>query len=92
MHAVVGNNAVLELSAKRLEELLVVLAAVVEHGGQLVLDLLLEVLGDREQVTVMLQHLARNVEREIGGVDDTLYKAEVLGHELLAVVCNENAA
>ena len=63
MHAVVGDHAVFELSAERLKEFFVILAVGGEHGGQLALDLFLDILRDGQQVTVVLQHLSRNIQR-----------------------------
>ena len=92
MHAVVGDHAVFELSAERLKEFFVILAVGGEHGGQLALDLLLDILRDGQQVTVVLQHFSRNIQRQIGGVHDALDKAEVLRHQLLAVVGDQHTA
>ena len=43
-------------------------------------------------MTVVLEHLTRDIQRQIGGVHNTPYKAEVFGNELLAVFGNHNAA
>ena len=40
----------------------------------------------------MLEHLAGNIQRQIGGVDDTLYEAEILGQEFLAFMGDEHPA
>ena len=48
---------------QKFEELFVILAVGGEHGGQLALDLLLDILRDGQQVTVVLKHLSRNIQR-----------------------------
>ena len=46
----------------------------------------------RLQDLVLLQHLARNVERQVLAVDDALDKAQPLGDQVLAVVHDEHPA
>lgn len=75
--AVRGSNA-----------LVLVLGDVGEHLE----GLLDEVLANDLEDLVLLKSLARDVEGEILGVDDTLDEVEVLGDEVLAVVHDEDAA
>ena len=84
-------DAELEVLAERLVELgkvLLVLGDVRDHLERL-LD---EVLADDLEDLVLLERLARDVEREVLRVDDALDEVEVLGDEVLAVVHDEDAA
>ena len=92
VHSVVGNNAVFELSAERGEELFIIFAVACEHRIKLVFDFLLNILRYSEQVSVVLEHFTRDIQRKVGGVNNALYKAEVLRHKLLAVFGDQNAA
>ena len=83
-------DAELEVLGKGLVELLVgvlVLGEVVEH-----LDALLdEVLLDDAEDLVLLESLTGDVEGKVLGIDDALDEGEPLGHDVLAVVHDENA-
>mmetsp|Transcript_6459 Transcript_6459/g.16731 ORF Transcript_6459/g.16731 Transcript_6459/m.16731 type:complete len:555 (+) Transcript_6459:414-2078(+) len=84
-------NAQLEVLAERLVELgkvILVLGNLVKQLQALLGDVLLDDLED----LVLLQHLARNVERQVLAVDDALHKAQVLGDQVLAVIHDEHAA
>merc|ERR1719284_752368 len=84
-------DAELEVLRERLVELLVLVVVL----GELVeeLDALLdEVLLDDLEDLVLLQRLARDVERQVLRVNDAFDKLEELGHEVLAVVHDEDAA
>ena len=81
----------LDVLAEGLVELgkvVLVLGNVGEHLHRL-LD---EVLADDLEDLVLLERLARDVEREVLRVDDTLDEVEVLGDEVLAVVHDKDAA
>ena len=84
-------DAELEVLGEGLVELLVgvlVLGEVVEH-----LDALLdEVLLDDAEDLVLLEGLAGDVEGKVLGVDDALDEGEPLGHDVLAVVHDEDTA
>ena len=54
-------------------------------------DLLHQLLADELDLAVLLQDLARHVERQVVGVDDAADEAEVLRHQLLALVHDEDA-
>ena len=54
--------------------------------------LLDEVLADDLEDLALLQHLTRDVERQVLRVDHALHEVEVLGNEVLAVVHDEDAA
>jgi hypothetical protein len=84
-------HAELDVLREGLVELLKVLLVL----GNLVeaLDAALdEVLADDLEDLVLLQRLARDVERQVLRVDDALDKVEPLGNQLLAVVHDEDAA
>ena len=49
-------------------------------------------LADRLDLLVLLEHLARDVEREILRVDDAAHEAQPLGQQLAALVHDEDAA
>ena len=81
----------LDVLAEGLVELgkvVLVLGDVGEHLHRL-LD---EVLANDLEDLVLLERLARDVEREVLRVDDTLDEVEVLGDEVLAVVHDKDAA
>ena len=84
-------DAELEVLGEGLVELLVgvlVLGEVVEH-----LDALLdEVLLDDAEDLVLLEGLTGDVEGKVLGIDDALDEGEPLGHDVLAVVHDEDAA
>ena len=83
-------DAELEVLGEGLVELIVgvlVLGEVVEH-----LDALLdEVLLDDAEDLVLLEGLTGDVEGKVLGIDDALDEGEPLGHDVLAVVHDENA-
>jgi hypothetical protein len=84
-------NAELEVLAKGLVELgkvVLVLGDLGEHVHALLDDVLADDLED----LVLLERLARDVEREVLRVDDAADKVEVLGDQVLAVVHDEDAA
>ena len=83
--------AVLDLTAECCPELLVVLALVLLHLEQLALDLLLDALRDSLQMTVVLQHLTGDVERQISGIDHAVYKAKVVGQQIRTLVHDQHA-
>ena len=68
-----------------------VLAVVVAHGFELGGDLLLDAAGDQLELAVVLEHLARDVEREVLRVDKALHKAEVIGQQVGALLHDQNA-
>ena len=84
-------DAVLEVLAEglvKLVEVLLLLGDLVEE-----LDALLdEVLADDLEDLALLEHLARDIEREVLAVHHAADEVEVLGHELLAVLHDEHAA
>merc|ERR1711874_257405 len=84
-------HAKLEALAELLVELLVVillLSNLCEHLEALLHKILL----DDAQDLVLLKSLTRDVEGKVLGVNDTLHHVEPLGHELIAVVHDENSA
>ena len=70
-------------------------AVVVRPLGLQILDRREDLLGqpapDRVDLPILLQDLARDVERQILCVDDTLDEAQVSGHQLVAVAHDEDA-
>merc|ERR1719298_47194 len=84
-------DAELDVLAKLLVELLEVLRVLLDLAEEL--DALLDnVLLDHLEDLVLLQRLARNVERQVLRIDDALDKGEPLGDQVLAVVHDEDAA
>merc|ERR1712224_681623 len=84
-------DAELDVLRKLLVELLEVLGVLLDLGEEL--DALLDdVLLDHLEDLVLLQRLARDVERQVLRVDDALDEGEPLGDEVLAVVHDEDAA
>ena len=72
-------------------ELEVVAGALLLHLLERAQGLLDELLADRLDLPVLLQHLARDVEREIVRVDHALDEAQVRRQELAALVHDEDA-
>merc|ERR1712070_745562 len=84
-------DAELDVLAELLVKLLEVLGVLLDLAEEL--DALLDnVLLDHLEDLVLLQRLARDVERQVLRVDDALDEGEPLGHQLLAVVHDEDAA
>merc|ERR1719298_126973 len=84
-------DAELDVLAELLVELLEVLGVLLDLGEEL--DALLDdVLLDHLEDLVLLQRLARDVERQVLRVNDALDEGEPLGDEVLAVVHDEDAA
>merc|ERR1712054_41903 len=84
-------DAELDVLAKLLVELLEVLRVLLDLAKEL--DALLDnVLLDHLEDLVLLERLARDVERQVLRVDDALDEGEPLRDEVLAVVHDEDAA
>ena len=92
MHPEVGIQPEFQLQPKVAEEFLVSLAVVVQHGQQLAVDLLLQPPGDDLQLAVVLQHLARDVQRQILRIDQALDEPEIVRQEIGALVHDQHAA
>ena len=92
VHAVVVIDAEFQLQTEALIELFIGLAVVFEHRQQLAVDLLFQSAGDDLQLTVVLQHLAGNVQRQILRVDKALHKAEMIRQKIRALVHDQHAA
>ena len=69
-----------------------VLGAVLLHVGELAEDLADERLADAAHGRVVLEHLAGDVERQVGALHDAAHEREVAGEQLLDVVADEDAA
>merc|ERR1719311_253016 len=84
-------DAELDVLAELLVELLEVLRVLLDLAKEL--DALLDdVLLDHLEDLVLLERLARDVERQVLRVDDALHEGEPLWDEVLAVVHDEDAA
>ena len=92
VRAVVGDGAVLQLTAKGGVEFLVLLPVVFQHGFQLGLDLLLDVPGNDGQLAVVLEHFTADVQGQILAVHNAPDEAEVLGQQIFAVLHDHHAA
>ena len=90
LHAVALVNTELQAATKLLEELLVIVAMVVAHFLELAFDLLLELVGNSAQLAVVLQRLARNVQLQIGRIDNAAHEVEAIGQKLLALIHDEH--
>ena len=90
LHAIARVDAVLKAAAKVLKELLVGLAVVVAHILKVGGYLLFHTLGDGLELTVLLQRLARDVERHVGGIHDAADKVVVVGQQVVALLHNQN--
>ncbi|MBK7830549.1 MAG: hypothetical protein IPJ59_36020 [Nannocystis sp.] len=85
-------QALLEDGAEVVPDLGIVVGALAGDVGELLEHLAGELAADRVEGVVLLQHLARDVEREVLGVDDAADEAEVGWEQLVAVVDDEDAA
>ena len=90
--AQIGDDALFKDDAEGLPELVVAVGLVLPHLVQGVEDLLYEAVLDLRRLAVLLEHLARDVEREVLGVHDALDEAHVFGDQIFAVVHDEYAA
>ena len=87
-----GIAFILEDAAEDVPELEIVVCALLLHlleGGE---DLGRDGLLDLADHGVVLEHLARDVEGQVGGVHHALREAEVFGEEHLEVVADEDVA
>ena len=92
MRAVVGDGAVLQLTAKGGVEFLVLLSVVFQHGFQLGLDLFFDVSGNDGQLTVVLEHFTADVQGQILAVHHAADETEMLGQQVFTVVHDQHAA
>ena len=90
LHAIARVDAVLKAAAKVLKELLVGLAVVVTHILKVSGDLLFHTLGDGLELTVLLQRLARDVKRHVGGIHDAADKVVVVGQQVVALLHDQD--
>ena len=81
----------LEVLAEGFVELLEIVLVLGDLADELE-GLLDEVLADDLEDLVLLESLARDVEGQVLGVDDTLDEVEVFGDQILAVVHNEDTS
>ena len=84
--AVAVIQSVFQLQTEVLVEFQVLVSVVFLHVEQLALDLLFQALCDRLKLSVMLQHFSGNVERQILGVYQTLYEAEIVRQQIRALI------
>ena len=91
MHTVVAVDTVLELETECLPEFLVLFSVVAQHLFQFAADSLFNALGNDFELTVVLEKFTRNIEREVVRIHKTLYKAEIVGKKICALVHDENA-
>ena len=90
VHTVIRISTKLDLTAELLPELFVLCTVVVQHGVQLVLDLLFQCIVDQLQLAVLLQHLTADVQAQVLTVHDALYKAEVIRQQVGALFHNQH--
>ena len=89
--AVLVAHAALEMHAVVFVELLVFGPVLAHEFLELALDALLDVLAHDLELAVVLEDLARDVEREVGGVHDALDELKVVVHELVALLHDHHA-
>ena len=90
LHAIARVDAVLKTATKVLKELLVGLAIVVAHILKIGGNLLFHTLGDGLELTVLLQRLARDVERHVSGIHDAADKVVVVGQQVVALLHDQD--
>ena len=83
---------VFKLQAERLPEQLVLFAVLFEHIGKLFFDFLFERPGNDLELVVLLEHFARDVQRQVLGIDDALDETEAVGQQFGALVHDFHAA
>lgn len=79
-------DVVLEHMAELAEEVDIGLAVILAELLELLLDLLLDATLDGDELAVLLERLARDVEVEVGTVDDAAHEAEAVRQQVLAVL------
>ena len=89
--AIAVIQSVFQLQTEVLVEFQVLVSVVFLHVEQLTLDLLFQALCDRLKLSVMLQHFSGNVERQILGVYQTLYEAEIVRQQIRALIHDQHA-
>ena len=92
VHPEIAVYAVFQLQAEVFEEGFIGFALVLQHGEQLAVDLFLQPRGDQLQLAIVLQHLARDVQRQILRIDQTFDKAVMVGQQIGAFVHDQHAA
>ena len=70
--------AVLELHTERLEEGFVLLAVILQQVQQFGLDLLFEIGCNQLEMPIVLEHLARNIQRQVGCIDQAADEVEMI--------------
>ena len=78
MHAVVLIDAVLQLQAECLIELLILFPIVLHHTLEFILNGTLNAPCDLAKLCVVLEHFSGNVQGQIFGVHQALDKAEII--------------
>ena len=91
LHAVIADDAVFELRAEHVEELFVLLAVALHEPGKLAFDLLFKIHGDELELAVVLEHLAGDVQRKIGRIDDAAHEAEAFRQQVGALFHDHHA-
>ena len=91
VRAVFLIDAVLELEPERTVKFFIRLPLVLEHFLQLGRNLALHPFGDGAELAIVLEHLTRDVEREVGAVHEPAHEAEIVGEQILALVHDQDA-
>ncbi len=87
----IGDQPLLHRAAQLRPERRVLLRLGLEHGLDGRQHLADQALADELDLAVLLEDLAGDVERQVGGVDDAPHEPQVLRDERLAVVHDEHA-
>ena len=88
--AVVGIHAEFQLHAKGLKECLVLLPLILQHAGQLILDLAVNGLGNDLQLMIVLEHLTGDVQAQVCTVNEPAHKAKVIRQQIRALLHNQH--
>ena len=89
--AVLVADAALDVDAEVFPERFILRAIVAHHFFELGLDLLFEVLADDLELAVVLKYLARDVQAQVGRIDNAAHKFEIIMKQLVAVFHDEHA-
>ena len=90
LHAIARVDAELEAAAKVLKERLVGLAVLVAHLFELARHALLHALGNGLELAVLLERLARDVQRDVLRIHHAAHEVVVVGQQVGALVHDQD--
>ena len=85
VHAIFIADTCFEMNTEIFEKLLIFRPVLAHQFLKLILDTLLNILANDFQLSVMLQDLTGNIQRQIRRIDNTLDKLEIVVHQFVAL-------